>query len=355
MGLGLTAFTVFGLLDTFVIVRAKENVSFSFPSFDLSSSSPSSSSSISSSKSNNSSISSSNSSSKEVSSSSSNQVNSSISSSNIGSSYSSEMGDETYFTDTEILTEDRYSNPYMYVKINSEVIKTMNIQKKKLTDTTVFWADVRVKNYVFLKTAFAKNQFGLNLEERTSKMAANNNAIFAVNGDFYSAQEKGYVIRNGQAFRKTAASGREDLAIYKDGSFETFYEKDVTADELIAKDVWQVLSFGPALLKNGEVAVEKDDEVGIFDDKRGNQRTGIGMVSPLHYVFAVCNGRTNVDYGMSLYEMGEYLQSKGCVTGYNLDGGGSSTIWFNGKVLNKPTQNGWQFEERKISDIVYIG
>ena len=48
------------------------------------------------------------------------------------------------------------------------------------------------------------------------------------------------------------------------------------------------------------------------------------------------------------------MKDLGCETAYNLDGGGSSTIWFNGKVLNKPTTFGDTIAERKISDIVYI-
>ena len=40
---------------------------------------------------------------------------------------------------------------------------------------------------------------------------------------------------------------------------------------------------------------------------------------------------------------------------YNLDGGGSSVMIFNGKIINKPTSNGEDIRERSSSDIVYIG
>ena len=49
------------------------------------------------------------------------------------------------------------------------------------------------------------------------------------------------------------------------------------------------------------------------------------------------------------------MKGLGCVTAYNLDGGGSSTMWFNGKVLNRPTTFGDTIAERSVSDIVYIG
>jgi exopolysaccharide biosynthesis protein len=49
------------------------------------------------------------------------------------------------------------------------------------------------------------------------------------------------------------------------------------------------------------------------------------------------------------------MKDLGCETAYNLDGGGSSTLWFNGRIINHPTTFGDTIAERKISDIVYIG
>ena len=48
------------------------------------------------------------------------------------------------------------------------------------------------------------------------------------------------------------------------------------------------------------------------------------------------------------------MKSLGCEMAYNLDGGGSSTMYFNGKVINNPT-SGRSIKERSVSDIVYIG
>ena len=86
-----------------------------------------------------------------------------------------------------------------------------------------------------------------------------------------------------------------------------------------------------------------------------NPRTAIGMVEPLHYIMVVSDGRTEESVGLSLYELGELMQRLGCDCAYNLDGGGSSTMWFNGEVLNKPTTYGDVIAERPISDIIYIG
>ena len=84
-------------------------------------------------------------------------------------------------------------------------------------------------------------------------------------------------------------------------------------------------------------------------------RTAIGIIDELHYVFIVSDGRTDESEGLSLYELAEFMQSLGTTVAYNLDGGGSSTMVFNGEVINNPTTNGKSIKERSVSDIVYIG
>ena len=69
-----------------------------------------------------------------------------------------------------------------------------------------------------VRIAFAQNVYGCNVTERTSEIAENAGAILAVNGDYYGAQETGYVLRNGVLYWDSAESGQEDLVIYEDGS-----------------------------------------------------------------------------------------------------------------------------------------
>ena len=86
-----------------------------------------------------------------------------------------------------------------------------------------------------------------------------------------------------------------------------------------------------------------------------NPRTAIGIVDNLHYIILVSDGRTSESIGLSLYETAQVMAEYGCHTAYNLDGGGSSTLYFNGKIINNPTTNGKRISERSVSDIVYIG
>ncbi|WP_330390340.1 phosphodiester glycosidase family protein [Blautia sp. Marseille-P3201T] len=72
-------------------------------------------------------------------------------------------------------------------------------------------------------------------------------------------------------------------------------------------------------------------------------------------MFVVSDGRTEESEGLSLLELAEFMDTLGVETAYNLDGGGSSTMYFNGEVINKPTTSGRNIKERSVSDIVYIG
>ena len=232
---------------------------------------------------------------------------------------------------------------------------SINLTETTVNHTQVYVADVTVNSSEYLKTAFAQNSFGTNVTAKTSVTAADNDAILAVNGDYYGANSSGYVIRNGVVYRDTVRenSNNGDLAIYKDGSFKIIYEDQISAEQLVKDGVVNLLAFGPALVENGEIAVGKNQEVG--QAMASNPRTAIGIIDENHYIIVVSDGRTSESKGLSLYQMAEVMKSYGAKTAYNLDGGGSSTLYFNGQVINKPTTGGNKISERAVSDIVYIG
>ena len=239
------------------------------------------------------------------------------------------------------------------------VIGTYSDSKSKITvtqyrayDSNIYVADVEVTDGTSILSAFAKNTYGRNITETTSDMAEENNAVLAINGDYYGARQSGYVIRNGVVYRSQGSNG-EDMVISKDGSLSFISESDTTTDSLIQKQAWQVLSFGPVLVENGEVAVTENDEVGMA--MASNPRTAIGTVAKNHYLFVVSDGRTSESAGLSLYELANFMKSLGATNVYNLDGGGSSTMVFQGEVVNNPTTNGNKISERAVSDILYIG
>ena len=239
------------------------------------------------------------------------------------------------------------------------VIGTYSDSKSKITvtqyrayDSNIYVADVEVTDGTSILSAFANNTYGRNITDTTSDMAEENNAVLAINGDYYGARQSGYVIRNGVVYRNQGSNG-EDMVISKDGTLSFISEPDTTTDSLMQKQAWQVLSFGPVLVENGEVAVSENDEVGMA--MASNPRTTIGTVAKNHYLFVVSDGRTSESAGLSLYELANFMKALGATNVYNLDGGGSSTMVFQGEVVNNPTTNGNKISERAVSDILYIG
>lgn len=228
------------------------------------------------------------------------------------------------------------------------VLTTMRVE-----NTTVYVADVQIADISLLKTALAGNTYARNLTETTSAQAANAGAILAINGDYYGAQERGYVLRNGVLYRASAQSGTDALVIAADGNFRIINEGETSADTLVREGAWQVLTFGPALINGGQVTVSSSDEV--WRAMTSNPRTAIGQISEGHYLLVVSDGRTKESTGLSLRQLAELMQSLGAQIAYNLDGGGSSTMVFQGRVVNNPTTNGRSIRERSVSDIVYIG
>lgn len=230
---------------------------------------------------------------------------------------------------------------------------SVTITQHRQYDTDIYVADVRVSSAEHLRTALACGVYGKHISQATSQMATENDAIFAVNGDYYGARDVGYVIRNGVLYREAGNAGREDLVIYKNGSFGIVREDEVSAKQLLEAGAWHVLSFGPALIHNGMLSVDENSKVDL--ELASNPRTAIGVIDELHYVFVTSDGRTSQSRGLSLFELASFMQTLGATVAYNLDGGGSATMWFCGRVVNRPTWRDEKIEERAVSDIVYIG
>jgi len=224
----------------------------------------------------------------------------------------------------------------------------LKIEKFDEKGVVYYIADVKISDAKYLRTALAGGKFGRNITDATSVMAKENNALFAINGDYYGFNDKGVIMRNGQLLRENPRKNRCGLVIDQNGDLLIFEEKSLTADQLSAISAVQCFSFGPTLVVDGEININETGKA-----KDNNPRTAIGQIEPLHYIFIVVDGRTKLSKGMKFPELAELFIKRGCVTAYNLDGGGSSTMWFNGKVINSPN-DGKYAGEREISDIIYI-
>jgi exopolysaccharide biosynthesis protein len=249
-----------------------------------------------------------------------------------------------YFTDGDVLVDAT-----SYKSADLSVIIT-NVSKN---GQNYYVADCRMRDGNKLFTAFAKNRYTPHSSEHTSVMAQRKGAVIAVNGDYYGARSEGIVVRNGKLYRKTPFY--DVAAIFKDGTMKTYAKTDTTADKLMAAGAAQVLSFGPMLMdEKGNVIPDAQLKKRSPHTSVANPRSGIGYIEPNHFVLVVVDGRSPSKgrKGMTFTQLANVFKSIGCKSAYNLDGGGSATMVFMGKVLNHPCDAGG---ERRVSDIVYFG
>jgi exopolysaccharide biosynthesis protein len=208
-----------------------------------------------------------------------------------------------------------------------------------------------------LFTAFATDAYATGKAEQTSVMARRKGAVIAINGDYFGSKDnvrkgRGIVIRNGKLYRSTPYY--DVAAVYKDGTMKTLANSDTSADQLMADGALQAFCFGPMLLDgNGKAFSLADIKKRPPLVNPANPRSGIGYIGPNHFVLVVADGRgAGGSKGLTQEDFAKVFESLGCKSAYALDGGGSATMVFMGKVINHPCDASG---ERSVSDIVYFG
>lgn len=225
----------------------------------------------------------------------------------------------------------------------------------KKHDLRFFVVNLHITNPTQMQTAFAGEAYSKRNVEAPSDIAARHNAVLAINGDYYNYKDDyGLIVRNGMLYR-SAASTRDHLLVYTDGTFKALpaaaYVKDA-GEQYIADGVVQSFAFGPTLVDGGEIIPLPEKYIVSTKDTIREPRTAIGMVDKNHYVIIVADGRRNdwSEKGMTLQELQQLFVEQGCQVAYNLDGGGSTSLVVEGERINRSSGS----RERDVSDIVYF-
>ena len=105
------------------------------------------------------------------------------------------------------------------------------------------------------------------------------------------------------------------------------------------ENINHIISGGPYLVKEGNVYIDVTAEkLNAITGK--NPRTAIGYTANNEFIMVTVDGREQSSVGMTLGELARMMKSFGCTNAMNLDGGGSSVMYVNGKVVNNPAQKG---------------
>ena len=201
-------------------------------------------------------------------------------------------------------TEDSYEDDTIKVKCWRERIEFKN------KTVTANFADVVIAHPSQLRTAFAGGSYGTSKRTHASKMAEANNAVIAINADFYNCRTDGLIIRQGTLYRKKPF-GIDTLFIDSQGDFSIVRDYyAINTEYFVKNEIYQTIVFGPVLVDNGKAIKKLEGFNSITCAPRGyNPRTAIGQIGKLHYLLCTVDGRSDVSIGVTTNELADIMPS----------------------------------------------
>ena len=252
-------------------------------------------------------------------------------------------------------TENGYSDSTIQVTIETGIFE----------DCQYWVADVHIKDASQLRTMSATDSgsFERNAQRRPEALAERSKAVVALNGDYYDSSERksrGLILRQGQLFRNNLdepgpsdARFMDVLLIDSEGNFHVIYQP-VKGTAISVPDNVSILnsfSFGPALVDDGKLVEDfqgADRWINMAADEP-RQRICLCQAGPLHYKVICCAGPYKGNTGMTVAQFARLVSTQDVLVAYNLDGGDSTWLYFNGVKVNNMTTTG-----RKLMDIIYF-
>ena len=223
-------------------------------------------------------------------------------------------------------------------------------------------ARVKIAHPSQLRTALERDS--INLNNYVWKIAEPKNAVVACGGEFlaHKRNKSTYCVRMGVTLRDRGIKSHDALIIDQNGDFHMtkgFSKEYLKKLEKEGVKPINVFNFGPALVMDGEAQFKKGERIQYarIAPNAPQPRTAIGQLGPLEYLMVVTEGRkvkaplpdggTKMHVGCTLFAMMEFMDSYHCIQAYNLDGGNSSALYFNGEAYSDSIKRG-------VTDIVYF-
>ncbi|MGN0778950.1 MAG: phosphodiester glycosidase family protein [Aristaeellaceae bacterium] len=228
----------------------------------------------------------------------------------------------------------------------------VRIERDVVGITNVYYAYVTLTDVSQLRTALAA-PYPSKTTRAVNTMASEQQAVLAINGDFFSYHHKGIVVRSGQILRQQPEGIRDTLIIDDQGDFVLLTQN--------TRQEWQdylengsgcreAFCFGPALIIDGQAQDFDYRKKVSCGAPTPAQRVVFCQMDTLQYMLFVCEGpEQNKKAGLSIPEVTELLMAKGVKHAYNLDGGSSATL-----MLGDTRINAQESKYRKVGDIIYF-
>lgn len=210
----------------------------------------------------------------------------------------------------------------------------LRIAVTKYVDTenvlVYFVADVWMRNIACFRTAFANGEYGEG-SQYADELSAQAGAILGMNGDYC----RGLIIRNGEFYHGISNTRGDICVLYKDGTMQCYAYEGFNYKKALENGALHAWQFKPILIDDGVKTT------GFNEYATRHPRCIIGYYEPGHYVLVAVDGRQEgYSIGMNNYEMVELMASLGCVEAFNLDGGTSGAMTFDGQIINQPSGDG---------------
>ena len=262
----------------------------------------------------------------------------------------------------EKYTENGYEDQSIRVTVETQVINGIKADV----------AFIQIADASQLRTAVA---YGIQ-DKRTAtfvSIARSVNPVIALNGDLYTQlpEKKTFEVRMTEKIRAKTNNMKDILIIDDLGDFHLFIRsqglhKDdkpyyISQIKEQGRTIVNALTFGPALVKDGEIVDQTQNEANYSYNPNGKEpRAAIGQTGDLSYVMVIVEARGETP-GASFRDLAQIMYDLGCVQAYNLDGGNSAEmIMFgpadrDGKLTTKFHFEGDQVGgDRGQKDIIYF-
>lgn len=227
---------------------------------------------------------------------------------------------------------------------------TVAMERIEVDDATYNVARVRIADASQLRTALA-DPVKAKKTNKVSAIAKNYHAVVAIGGDYFTKDTYGYVVRQGEVFRKNPSNKRDMLVIDGNGDFHILPQSNPAALKTLMEaeaGITNVFNFGPALVIDGQVQTMPEDYK--YNIHRKEPRCAIGQTGSLEYLLVVVDGRRKDSDGCTCADLAQFMADQGCTMAYNLDGGNSALMYFHGDNYSDKSVKA----ERSVSDIIYF-
>ena len=238
--------------------------------------------------------------------------------------------------------------------------ESIQVSVETLEEDGVIWhiGRIRIASPTQLRTGIAGEKLTSKKTKKVSTMAEMYNAVIALSGDDYQNDpaKTSYEFRMGELIRNKSNKLKDILIIDEKGDFHLLIKSEgmntdknrkVTDIDGFNGTVINAFTFGPALVRDGELLTV---DTGYGYNPNGKEpRAAIGQTGELSYLFLIAEGRGD-SAGVTQQQLADKMFALGCVQAYNLDGGNSAEMVFNGNVY-KGMPGG---AERPLNDIIYF-